>query len=403
MLRRIVSVLLTICVCILMLTAAFIDMVNGSYTWDKGSPEIAFVSESSSALGLVKATKLHSGCTAAEEQQIWDALLELTGNPYGAAGIMGNLYAESGLSSTDMENSYENALGYNDATYTAAVDSGTYTNFIHDSVGYGLAQFTFWTLKRDVYNYAKNNNLSIGDITGQLEVLKMHVRGNSNLYTVLQNAQSVREASDVFLHDYENPKIQNVDVEVLRASYGQYYYEKYELGFVGSKEKTNLGLVQWALTAYNEGWGYVWGTFGQTMTHGLLQAKITQYPNHVGIYEYFIRANYLGKRTADCIGLIKSYSWYNPDTGNIEYATNGMPDIGANQIYTAATQKGPISTLPEIPGLILWCSGHVGIYIGNGYAIEAMGTVYGVVKTKVSERSWTHWCENPYITYVPST
>lgn len=52
---------------------------------------------------------------------------------------MGNLYAESGLSPTAMENSYKKKLGLNDETYTKSVDNNTYFNFIKDSVGYGLA------------------------------------------------------------------------------------------------------------------------------------------------------------------------------------------------------------------------------------------------------------------------
>lgn len=91
------------------------------------------------------------------------------------------------------------------------------------------------------------------------------------------------------------------------------------------------------------------------------------------------------------------------DTGEIRYASNGMPDVGADQIYANAAIKGDISTLPELPGLILHADGHVGIYIGDGYAIEAMGTRYGVVKTRVANRNWTGWCKNPYINYIEDT
>ena len=59
-----------------------------------------------------------------------------------------------------------------------------------------------------------------------------------------------------------------------------------------------------------------------------------------------------------------------------------------------------ISTLPEIPGVLVHSDGHIGIYIGDGYAIEAMGTRYGVVKTRVANRNWTGWCKNPYIDYI---
>ena len=174
-------------------------------------------------------------------------------------------------------------------------------------------------------------------------------------------------------------------------------------GYTDPSTKNNLDLVQWACAAYEAGWGYVMGTYGLVLTEELLEAKLQQLPDAIEPYEDFIRANYLGLRTADCIGLIKGYSWYDMDTGEIRYATNGMPDVSADQLYANATEKGDISTLPEIPGLILHAEGHVGIYIGGGYAIEAMGTRYGVVRTAVASRNWTGWCKNPYITYVEET
>lgn len=173
--------------------------------------------------------------------------------------------------------------------------------------------------------------------------------------------------------------------------------------YVDCDTKNNLDLVQWAISAYNAKWGYVMGTFGQVLTKDLLAAKLQQLPDAIGPYEDFIRANYLGVRSADCIGLIKGYSWYDPDTGNINYGSNGMPDVSADQIYAQATEKGSMATMPEISGILLHASGHVGIYIGGGYAIEAMGTKYGVVKTAVASRNWTGWCKNPYINYIEET
>lgn len=170
--------------------------------------------------------------------------------------------------------------------------------------------------------------------------------------------------------------------------------------YVDCGTKNNLDLVQWAISAYNAKWGYVMGTFGQVLTEDLLAAKLRQLPDAIGPYEDYIRANYLGVRTADCIGLIKGYSWYDPDTGNIVYGSNGMPDVSADQIYAQATEKGSMATMPEIPGILLHASGHIGVYIGGGYAIEAMGTKYGVVKTAVASRNWTGWCKNPYINYI---
>jgi hypothetical protein len=83
-----------------------------------------------------------------------------------------------------------------------------------------------------------------------------------------------------------------------------------------------------------------------------------------------------------------------------DYGSNGMPDYGANQMYASATVSGTMETMPEIVGLGLWKDGHFGIYIGGGYAIEAMGTKYGVVKTEVAGRGWQGWCEIPSIQYI---
>lgn len=199
---------------------------------------------------------------------------------------------------------------------------------------------------------------------------------------------NVEFGTDIAVQDFSNV-MRNIRSRTINVS-----------GYTDPSTKNNLDLVEWAIAAYEADWGYVMGTYGLVLTEDLLEAKIAQLPDDILPYEDFIRSNYLGLRTADCIGLIKGYSWYNIDTGEIEYGTNGMPDVGADQIYANATEKGPISTIPEIPGLILHADGHVGIYIGDGYAIEAMGTRYGVVKTRVANRNWTGWCKNPYITYI---
>lgn len=183
----------------------------------------------------------------------------------------------------------------------------------------------------------------------------------------------------------------------LRAAYIDYS------GYTDPATKNNLDLVQWAIYAHSKGWGYVWGTYGQVLDKDLFEYKKTQYPEEVGGKAEFIEANWLGGRTADCVGFIKGYSWFEPSSGNIIYATNGMPDISADQMYNNATEKGTIDTIPEIPGLAVWHEGHIGIYIGGGEVIHASGTTKGVIKTPIGDSGWTHWLKIPYITYVEET
>lgn len=174
--------------------------------------------------------------------------------------------------------------------------------------------------------------------------------------------------------------------------------------FVSPDTKNNLDLAAYALQAYENGWGYVWGTYGNVLTESLFQYKLQQYPDGVGNYKDFIEKNWLNQRTTDCVGLIKGYGWLDVNDLSIRYATNGMPDYGANQMYAAAKDKGSdygtMDTMPEVPGLAVWKSGHIGVYIGNGKVVEAMGTRYGVVMTDLESRNWTGWCEIPFIDYI---
>ena len=171
-------------------------------------------------------------------------------------------------------------------------------------------------------------------------------------------------------------------------------------GFIRPGTKNNLDLAAYAVQAWENNWGYVWGTYGNILTESLFAYKLKQYPDGVGKYESFIRANWLNRRTADCVGLIKGYGWLNAETLSIEYGTNGMPDYGANQMYQSANESGSMDAMPEIVGLAVWKPGHIGVYIGGGYVIEAMGTKYGVVKTEVAGRGWSGWCKIPYIDYM---
>lgn len=162
------------------------------------------------------------------EQKIWNYLIDKIKNPYGVAGLMGNMNAESGLKPNNLQNSYESKLGYTDDTYTNAVDNGTYTNFVHDSAGYGLVQWTYWSLKEYLLNFAKKKGKSIGDLEMQLECVCTQFKEQySTVWNALVNATSVLEASNVVLLKFERPADQSETVQKKRAAYGQTYYDKY--------------------------------------------------------------------------------------------------------------------------------------------------------------------------------
>lgn len=162
--------------------------------------------------------------------------------------------------------------------------------------------------------------------------------------------------------------------------------------------KTNTGLVKYAKAQLGK--PYWWGGFGQKGTIDLLTRLAKMYP-----YMYpssrinTATKNHLGKKVHDCVGLIKGYLWCDDEKDNTPKYVAAQ-DKSANGMYNACKERGNISTMPDIEGVLVFMTGHVGVYIGNGDVIEAKGFEYGVVKTKLKGRGWTKWGKCPYITYT---
>ena len=166
------------------------------------------------------------------EAIIWGYFKEKIGNEYGVAGLMGNLQAESGL----YPDRVQGDIPYSSYSqeYTAKVDNGTISeyDFVHNGPnggGYGLAQWTFYTRKQALYNMKKERGFSsIGSIGLACEFLWSELQTTySGVLAVLKTATSIRQASDSVLHDFENPADQSTNVEELRESLSQHWYDLY--------------------------------------------------------------------------------------------------------------------------------------------------------------------------------
>jgi len=167
-----------------------------------------------------------------DEKRIWEYLILKIGNPYGVAGLMGNLYAESGLCSTRVQTNKK----YSDLIYTEMVDRGNYTNFVKDKIGYGLAQWTYYTRKEQLLNYIKEKKTSIGSLESQLEFLYKELSSKYiKVLDALKNAKTVKEASDIVLTKFEKPKLQSKAVKEKRASYGEIYFNRYGSDYEAKK------------------------------------------------------------------------------------------------------------------------------------------------------------------------
>ena len=174
---------------------------------------------------------------------IWDKLLANRLTPAGAAGLMGNLQAESGLNPRNLQNSYEKKLGMSDDDYTAAVDSGAYDGFVTDGAGYGLAQWTHPSRKKVLLSFARG--WSVGDLDVQMDYLLFELWSLfPAVWDKLRTTASVREASDCVLLQFERPANQSAENCARRAQLGQRFFDL----FAGGK---NMNLLKCLLTANN--------------------------------------------------------------------------------------------------------------------------------------------------------
>lgn len=180
-----------------------------------------------------------SGTTADHSRTIWNYFMDKLGNGYGVAGLMGNLYAESGLHPDIVQGD----IPYSSYSqeYTAKVDSGeiSESDFVNNGPnggGYGLAQWTYYTRKQGLYDMWKSGGYSsIGSIELALDYLWKELQASfAGVVETLKTATSIRQASDKVLHDFERPADQSATVEEKRAEYAQFYYNKFANGSGGS-------------------------------------------------------------------------------------------------------------------------------------------------------------------------
>lgn len=171
---------------------------------------------------------------------IWEQMYQLIGNEYGVAGLMGNIWAESGFKPNNLENVGERQFGWTDDSYTQAVNDGTesFTRIYHVQnqdgtytdrcLGYGICQWTSQGRKQGLWNLKVQENYPIQNINLQCHWLKYELENSySSTLAVLRNATSVREASDYVLIHFESPYDQSEAVKQTRAGYGQEVYDHY--------------------------------------------------------------------------------------------------------------------------------------------------------------------------------
>ncbi len=267
------------------------------------------------------------------EQTIFDYLVGVGMTKAGAAGMVGNMIHESGLKSDNLENTYNNRLGMTDEQYTKAVDSGQYKNFVHDSAGYGLCQWTYYSRKEALLQYANYRQTSISDARMQLDFLVMELKGYKSVWDTLTTTDSVYSASNAVLLGFERPADQGKSAQDKRAATSYDVYAR----CAGEQKAMNGSSL-----------ATVWVNFGTVnsnpRTEKVSKITIHHMAGNMGAEEcarYHLRANkdnsanyYIGSDGVICLGVEESRrawtsgsSWNDQRAITIEVANStGDPD-----------------------------------------------------------------------------
>lgn len=161
---------------------------------------------------------------------------------------------------------------------------------------------------------------------------------------------------------------------------------------VCNMKNSNADLVRFCIGKV--GVPYVMGTNGRVLTKAVLNDLTRRNPG-----KWFTASrlqavrSWVGKRTTDCHGLIE---WFMAELAGGKWTY----DVTADGAFNSATVKGSIGSIPELPGICVRYKGHVGVYIGGGYVVEARGFDYGVCISALKKCPWTHWYKHPKIRYA---
>lgn len=174
------------------------------------------------------------------EKQMFDFLVAGGIPERGTAVLLGHFQAESGLNPRNLQNSANSRLNITDDEYTAVVDAGAYPDFINDKAGYGLAQWTYWSRKKNLLEFAGNSGCSIGDPEMQLRFVLWELNGYKAVLQALKTETDIRKLSDIVLEKYEQPADQSEAERKKRAGYAQEIYNR----CAGKREEAGTGMTE---------------------------------------------------------------------------------------------------------------------------------------------------------------
>ena len=263
------------------------------------------------------------------QEKVWWAVINAGYSKEAAAGVLGNIEAESGFNADLIEQG--------------------------NGIGFGLCQWSFG--RRDQLEaYAASKGVDPSDVNTQIEFLIGEITpgGGADGYASYQlvtyngyspddwkNATTPEDAAIAFCWSFERPGIPRMDV---RTEAARKYYEQYK-DLEQPTGDSRIGQINLSPENANK--------MMQMLTEAIRIAEDDRYT--------YSQANRYGEFQYDCSSLVaRLYSQYFNFTA--PSTTSG---------YGTDYYVGADGAVELQPGDVLWRSGHVEIYLGNGLRVGA--------------------------------
>ena len=162
-------------------------------------------------------------CASENIKKAWKYLTSHGLTKAGAAGLLGNLQAESNVNPQVYEHSKKKKIKLSDAEYIRKTNDGSYKNFVNDRAGFGIAQWTYPSRKQNLLNHCRGK---IGDLDCQLSFLLKELKGYKSVYKALTTSNNVKICSKEVMLKFERPANQSPANQNRRAAMGQKIYSE---------------------------------------------------------------------------------------------------------------------------------------------------------------------------------
>lgn len=158
------------------------------------------------------------------KQTIWNYLKSHTElSDEAIAGIMGNMEAESNCEACRMQGDFT-ADRSKSKEYARKTNSGQ-NNFINDSIGFGLCQWTYYSRKQNLLNCCRSYGKGVEDEEAQLAFMLAEMQMEfTNMWRRLLACTTIADAAALMCREYERPAVLNITD---RTKYGQQIYNTY--------------------------------------------------------------------------------------------------------------------------------------------------------------------------------